>query len=59
MSLNSLNPVAIFTPFAVLDYLPSLESLECILDINATNLLIGIPLFTTFILPKIILFRLS
>ena len=56
MSLNSLNPVAIFTPFAVLDYLPSLESLECILDINATNLLIGIPLFTTFILPKIILF---
>ena len=48
--LNSLNSVVIFTPFAVLDSLPSSESIEYIFDFNLANLLIGIPLFTAFIL---------
>ena len=56
VSLNSLNSVAIFTPLAVLDSLPSSESKECIFDFNPTNLLIKIPLFTTFILPMTISF---
>ena len=59
LSLNSLNSVAIFTHFGVLGFLQSSESIEHIFGFNPTNLLIGIPLFSTFILPTIILFWLS
>ena len=43
VSLNSLNSVAVFVPFTILDFLPSSESIECIFDFNPANLLIGIP----------------
>ena len=56
VSLNTLNSVAIFIPFALLDSLPSSEKIEYIFDFNQTNLLIGIPLCLTLILPAIILF---
>ena len=37
VSLNSLKSVAIFTPFAVLDSLPSIFFIEYIFDFNPTN----------------------
>ena len=51
VSLNSLKSVAIFTPFAVLDYLPSIFFMECIFDFNPTNSSIIFPSDSSFILP--------
>ena len=45
VSLDSLNAVAIFTLFALLDCLPSFESIEFIFYFNPTNLPTGIPLY--------------
>ena len=47
----SLNPLAIFTPFAVLDSLLLSESIESLFDFNPTKLLIRFPLCRSFILP--------
>ena len=37
VSLNLLNSVAMFTPFAILDSLPSIFFTECIIEFNPTN----------------------
>ena len=43
----SFNSTAIFTPFVVLDSLPSSESIQCNFDFHPTNLLIGISLHSS------------
>ena len=43
----SFNSTAIFTPFVVLDSLPSSESIQCNFDFHPTNLLIGISLYSS------------
>ena len=50
VSLNSLNSVAILTPFAVLDYLLSIFFIEYIFDFNPTNSSIIFRSCTSFIL---------
>ena len=57
ISLNALNSVGIFIPFALIDSLPSSEKIECNFDFNPPNLLIGIPLCLTLILPAIFYFE--
>ena len=49
ISLYSLNSIGIFTPFAVLISLPSPDMIKYIFDLNPTNLLIVIPLNSSFI----------
>ena len=56
VSLTSLNSVAVFIPFAVLDSLLSSENIQCNYDFNPTNLLIPILLYSSFILPATTLF---
>ena len=51
VSLNSLNSVAIFTPFAVLDSLPSIFFMEYIFHFNPTKISFIFPSFSSFILP--------
>ena len=51
VSLNSLNSVAIFTPFAILDSLPSICFMEYIFDCNPTDSSIIFPSDSSFILP--------
>ena len=51
VSLNSLNSVAIFTPFAVLVSLPSIPFMEYVFDFNAPNSSFFFFLQTSFILP--------
>ena len=46
----SPNSVDISTPFAVLTYSPFPETMQYIFDFNPINLLIGIPLNSSFIL---------
>ena len=51
VSLNSLNSVAIFTPFAVLDsIIPSIVFIEYIFDFHPTNPSIIFPSDMSFIL---------
>ena len=46
-----INSVAIFTPFAVLDSLPSIFFMEYIFDFNPTNSPVIFHSYSSFILP--------
>ena len=49
-SSHSLNVIEIFTPFAMLTSVSSSETIQYIFDFNPINLLIQIPLNSSFIL---------
>ena len=59
MSLNSLKSVVTVAPFAVLNSLPLPKILQCIFYFILTNVLIGFPLCTSFILTATFLLVLS
>ena len=51
MFLHSSNSIEIFTPFALLDSLLFFKKIEYIFYFNPSNLLIEMPLYSSFILP--------